>query len=215
MPADSMTRLYFAVSRARKVVNCSGVLATTVMPSLYIFCLISGCVSTLESAPCRTCTVSLGVAAGTSMPYQLVMSNPGTVAAIGGMSGAIGEGCGLVTPSPRNLPSLISGRHWRMFMKYTCTRPPSTSTNAGPAPLYGTDTSFTPAETLKSSADKCGNEPIPALPTFNCPGCDLASAINSFTDFTGSDGCTTSTSGPDARRVTGARSFAWSYGSDW
>ena len=53
--------------------------------------------------------------------------------------------------------------------------------------------------------------PEPAKPIF--PGCAFASAISSCTDFTGSEGCTTSTLGPSAIRLTGSKSFTGSYGT--
>ncbi len=68
---------------------------------------------------CSLLMFSRGVPAGTSIPYQFVMSKPGNPAsAIAGKSGAIGERWGLVTPSARSLPALTSGSDCRMFMKY-------------------------------------------------------------------------------------------------
>ena len=67
-----------------------------------------------------------------------------------------------------------------------------------------------PVFRLNSSAARWFSEPVPGTPTFSAPGFARASATSSFTERTGSDGCTTSTSGPDARLVTGSRSRDWS-----
>ena len=45
------------------------------------------------------------------------------------------------------------------------------------------------------------------------PACALANAISSLTDFTGSDGCTTTRNGPSPIMVMPARSFSGSNGS--
>ena len=55
--------------------------------------------------------------------------------------------------------------------------------------------------------------PLPDEANAICPGFALPSAINSFTDFTGSDGCTTSISGLEATSVIGVKSLTESYGS--
>jgi hypothetical protein len=52
--------------------------------------------------------------------------------------------------------------------------------------------------------------PLPEPAKLTCPGRARASAISSFTDFAGSEGCTTSTLGASATRLTGVKSFTGS-----
>ena len=54
---------------------------------------------------------------------------------------------------------------------------------------------------------------MPAEPTFNSPGFCLASAINSFTEPTGSEAVTASTLGPLPSIATGVNHFGESGGS--
>src|SRR5262245_26962376 len=82
-----------------------------------------------------------------------------------------------------------------------------------PVPLYGTCTRSTPAMLLNISPAKCGVLPLPAEGKLSLPGCAWAYAINSFTDFTGNDGCTTTKCGTEAVSVTGAKSLITSYGN--
>ncbi len=71
-------------------------------------------------------------------------------------------------------------------------------------------TIFTPAITLKSSPARCGVLPLPEPAKPISPGRDFAAAISSGTECTASDGCTTSTLGPSAMRLTGSKSFSGS-----
>jgi hypothetical protein len=52
-------------------------------------------------------------------------------------------------------------------------------------------------------AERCGDCPTPAVPSFNLPGSRRSSATSSGTEFAGSEGCTTSTFGPRIMLVTG------------
>src|SRR6266705_219421 len=70
-----------------------------------------------------------------------------------------------------------------------------------------------PAMLFKSSTDICGEVPMPADAKLSWPGRCLAYAISSATDFTGSEGCTTSTFASDAACVIGAKSRSGSYGT--
>jgi hypothetical protein len=54
---------------------------------------------------------------------------------------------------------------------------------------------------------------MPELATLSAPGFCLASAIKSRTDFTGTDGCTTSTLGELTASVMGAKSRTGSKGT--
>ena len=85
----------------------------------------------------------------------------------------------------------------------------------GPAPLYGTWVILTPAATLNSSPAICMPTPVPPEAKLSLPGCDFAKSINSFTDFTGRLGCTSSTYGADAAKVIGVKSLLVSYGADF
>ena len=66
--------------------------------------------------------------------------------------------------------------------------PPTRSTAAGAAPLYGTCCTFTLASVLKSSMARCGNPPLPAEAKLSFPGRAFASATSSFSERTGSVG---------------------------
>ena len=83
---------------------------------------------------------------------------------------------------------------------------------AGVAPLYGTCTSCNPAMLFNSSPDKCEEVPRPPDPKFNVPGVALAYAMNCWTDWTGSDGCTTKIFGERDNSEIGVKSFCGSYG---
>jgi len=59
---------------------------------------------------------------------------------------------------------------------------------------------------MNNMPNRCGELPLPDDPKLIWPGCALASAMSCFTDFTGSDGCTTTTQGASPTRVTAAKS---------
>src|SRR2546430_16829231 len=69
-----------------------------------------------------------------------------------------------------------------------------------------------PAMYMNSSVTRCCAPPLPELAKSILPGSFFAAAISSFTEFTPSEGCTTSTYGPVAMRITGAKSASVSYG---
>jgi len=52
----------------------------------------------------------------------------------------------------------------------------------------------------------CGALPGPPEPKVSWPGRAFASAMSSFTDFTGTDGRTTNSNGEDVTSVIGAKS---------
>ena len=59
---------------------------------------------------------------------------------------------------------------------------------------------------MSISIARCSVLPIPEEPKLYLPGLAFAYAINSPTDATGVDGCTTSTLGTDPISATGAKS---------
>ncbi len=63
-----------------------------------------------------------------------------------------------------------------------------------------------PARCLNSSADRCGDWPLPELPNDTWPGSFFASASRSATLRAGEASLTTSTLGTEITRVTGAKS---------
>src|SRR4051812_11357239 len=79
--------------------------------------------------------------------------------------------------------------------------------------LYGTDRNVAPVSASSSAPARCVAEPTPVCENEIWPGDFFASAINSFTFFAGTDGCTTSIYGCVPTSDTGAKSFAGSYGS--
>ena len=66
-----------------------------------------------------------------------------------------------------------------------CEWPAAVSATAGPPPLNGTCVRLTPAISLNSSVLMCGKPPTPEEEYMISPGRFLASAMNSFTEFTG------------------------------
>ena len=66
--------------------------------------------------------------------------------------------------------------------------PPISAAPAGPAPLYGTCTSFVPVICWNSTPARWFALPLPEEPKVTSPGRDRASAMNSFSVFTGTDG---------------------------
>jgi hypothetical protein len=127
-----------------------------------------------------------------------------------GRSGAMAVRWRLVTASALSVPARTCGRTVDAGENISCTWPPSRSATAGVLPLYGTWTHLMPAISAYSSPDRCGAVPMPEEANDSSPGLDLASAVSSATDDTLSEGCTTSTLGTSAIRVTGANSFAGS-----
>src|SRR5688572_3420507 len=90
------------------------------------------------------------------------------------------------------------------------SRPLDRSTSACGNDLYGTCSMSTPAMLLKSSTDRCDVVPLPTDGNDSSPGLVFANAISCFTLVAGSDGWTTTISGPELTRLTGARSFCGS-----
>jgi hypothetical protein len=65
-------------------------------------------------------------------------------------------------------------------------------------------------EALNISRIRCTVLPTPLEAAVNCPGCDRASAINSFTDLADKPGCTTSIDAEWVASTTGSKSRAGS-----
>ena len=86
------------------------------------------------------------------------------------------------------------------------TWPPITSMPAAGFDLYGTWFSLMPTSDEKYSPARCPVEPMPAVAQPSWPGRALAKATSSFTVFTGTDGCTTSTCGAFEVPITGVKS---------
>ncbi len=72
-------------------------------------------------------------------------------------------------------------------------------------------TIFILAIVRNSSPDRCAVLPLPPEPNDNSPGRAFASAINSRTDLTGSDGCTIRMFGATATMVIGTKSLTGSH----
>ena len=100
-----------------------------------------------------------------------------------------------------------------MVENVTATSPASSACTAWALPLYGTWIKSMPPMVLNVSAARCRIVPLPDDANGICPGFALPSAISSFTDFTGSEGCTTSINGLAATSVIGVKSLTVSYGS--
>src|SRR5512143_2560908 len=130
-----------------------------------------------------------------------------------GNSGSACERREVVTATGRSLPDFTCGIAAGNVANMSCTWPDNSATSAGPPPLYGTWTMSIPAIDLSISPARCDELPTPAEGKLSAPGFDFASAIRSFTVFTGDDGCTTRMLGVTATRLTGAKSFTGSNGS--
>ena len=94
----------------------------------------------------------------------------------------------------------------------TCTSPPSSAVSAGPAPLYGTCSMSDAGAHAERPAMRCSTLPTPGEPKVSF--CFLARAINSATDFAGTDGLTASSEPcPTIGFVIGVKSRLVSNGS--
>ena len=82
-----------------------------------------------------------------------------------------------------------------MPLKVRSAWPPATSISAAAPPLYGMNAHFSPVVCANATPERCGGPPTPDVAKLSCPGRVRASAISSFTVFTGTDGCTTSRCG--------------------
>ena len=155
---------------------------------------------------------SFGVPAGAHTAFHWLMSNPGSVSASAGTSGNNSARWGVVTARARNLPAFICCSAGSNVTNPLAICPPSKSMIAGAMPLYGTCTMSIWVSNFSHSPAKCWGLAAPAEPNVSDPGFAFAYAIYSFTDLTGTDGCTTSASGLTVASVIGAKSLTGSYG---
>ena len=102
----------------------------------------------------------------------------------------------VVTASARSLPACTCGIAVAVLLKKTSVCPPMVSVSAGPVPLYGMWFILTPAMLSKSSVARWITLPCPEEAKLTWPGFDFASAMSSLMFFTGSEGFTTTSSGP-------------------
>ena len=88
----------------------------------------------MTSSAIFACT-DLGVAAGTSSPYQTPQSGISKPSSFSvGRSGSAATRLSPATASARSLPSRSSGMAPASVLKVSGTRPPTTSVSAGGAP---------------------------------------------------------------------------------
>lgn len=78
------------------------------------------------------------VSFGAPIPYQELVSYPGTVSAAVARSGSGLDLADVVTAKARKAPERMSGRDAGMASNMTCTCPAIRSVNAGAEPQYGT-----------------------------------------------------------------------------
>ncbi|CUJ67700.1 Uncharacterised protein [Achromobacter xylosoxidans] len=76
-----------------------------------------------------------GVLAGARMPYQPLMTKPGTASATVGTLGSKGERWSPVKARALSLPDCTWGSEVEMLSNISETSPPSNATTAGPLPL--------------------------------------------------------------------------------
>src|SRR5258708_24121313 len=113
---------------------------------------------------------------------------------------------GEITPIAFSLPASMYGFDDGNWSKSESTWPPITSFIAGPEPLYGMWTIFTPAAPWNDSPSMWLMLPTPEVANEYLPRFALASAMNSFRSFAGTFGFTVSTFGIDAMFVIGTKS---------
>src|SRR5689334_13887033 len=98
--------------------------------------------------------IAAGVLAGTMKQSRDTTSKPGSPdSATVGNPGMSADGRKLVTASALNFPDLMNGTIAPAFAKERWTSPLMSASAAWLAPLYGTQTSLTPAIDLNSSPD--------------------------------------------------------------
>src|ERR1051325_8745114 len=105
-----------------------------------------------------------GVLAGANTPMMDSDSYPGSVDATVGRSGVSADGSRLVTASALSLPDLMCGVTADAVENMIWFSPEINPVNAGPVPLYGMRTMFTPAMDLNNSADRCVGTPVAPEP---------------------------------------------------
>src|SRR5262245_54935516 len=206
--ASRMTFAHFGISNLILATNSSAVFATGSNPSTAIRSFTSGSSMTFKISPCSRSTMALGVPAGTRTPCMVSASCSGRPASAKvGTSGKSGDRFGVVTANARSLPSLTCGTTGVTTVKAMRVWPASADWIAGADPLNGTWTRSSPCESLNSSPERCGVVPSPAEAKLYLPGLALISEMSSLTVRAGIEGCTVSTLGETAARVTGAKSL--------
>src|ERR1035437_337827 len=174
-------------------VYCSGVLPTGTAPCDVSRSRRSGELRARTISPCSRSTMAPGVFAGADTPYQLVTSYPGIpLSATVGIFGTAGERLAPVTASARSLPPRTYWITVGRLPNISEVWPASSSTAAGPPPLYGTCTHLTPAMYWNSSPERWTVVPVPEDAKLISPGRRLENAISSSTFQIGNAGCTRS-----------------------
>ena len=105
--------------------------------------------------------MATGVPVGANTAYHVTSSKPGSVSAIGGISGSATERFRPPVPSILSRPACTWVSTVGMLLNASCTRPAIKSVMPGAVPLYGTCTMSTPASDLNNSPPKCGEVPVP------------------------------------------------------
>src|SRR5262249_50075602 len=102
MPASLITGPHLSISRLRKAASSVGEEPATTTPSCCSLAFVAGSFPAVTVSACILAMISDGVRAGANNAYQEETSKPGTpTSAIGGMSGAAGVRCAVVTARPR------------------------------------------------------------------------------------------------------------------
>src|ERR1019366_8189195 len=174
-PAVVITFDHLAISSARNLPACSGVLPTGSMPSESKRPLMSLAEIAFATSADMRLPMSRGVPAGARNKTQVEDSSAGPPAsAMVGTSGAEvmrlfeNIASALILP-PRTCGISVLGTSTRIWML-----PPIRSCSAGAVPLYGTCTMSTPAVCLNNSVVRCAAAPTPEDPNESLPGLALA-----------------------------------------
>src|SRR6185503_17622615 len=147
-PLSLTSFAHLSMSARMKRRNSSGELPTGSEPSASMRLFTSGCFRILISSSCRRVRIGGGRFAGPITPYQPTTSKPGSASAIAGISGLDGRRLGVVTAMARSRPArtCTCAPCSPEKLKWYC--PATRSAIAGPAPLYGMCSAFTPAMSL-------------------------------------------------------------------
>src|ERR1044072_5627243 len=206
-PEEATIGPHFSASDLMKAANESGPDSAGSEPSAISRSRISGNFITAPISRPSVCTMSPGVCAGATMPYQRNASKPGMPdSATVGISGASDERLAVDTARPFSVPARTCGRPVIIESIISGTLPATRSFSAGAEPRYGTCTMSMPAAFLIISIIRCGATPVPWLANEIAPGFALAAAITSATEFTPSLGCASSSAGATFSSASGANS---------
>ncbi len=155
MPEDFTTAAQRATSVRSISPNCSGVVTASSTPSACTRARTAGSSRTRAISRWSRWTISRGVPAGATRPYQDCVSNPGNPdSATVGTSGYAFHRRGLVNASICNCPARTNGSAVAGTLIVTGTTPATTSLIAALELAYGTCSNSTLARDHSMTAER-------------------------------------------------------------